>query len=50
MSDKKLDSIYLFYWKKYNFNGVVHELSSMYPDYGFAGMNQIKQLSEIALL
>ena len=39
----------IYYWRKYNFNGVVHELSSMYPDYGFAGMNQIKQLSEIAL-
>jgi len=39
----------IYYWRKYNFNEVVHELSSMYPDYGFAGMNQIKQLSEIAL-
>lgn len=36
-------------WKKFDVNGVIHEITRIYPDYGFAGLTQIKQLSNIAL-
>jgi hypothetical protein len=39
----------MFNWKILNVNGVIHEIASTYSDYGFAGLNQIKQLSNIAL-
>jgi hypothetical protein len=36
-------------WKKTKINGVDHTLVRTYPDYGYAGLTQIKQLSQIAL-
>ena len=39
----------MYIWKKFNVNGVTHEIARAYSDYGFAGLTQIKQLSDIAL-
>jgi hypothetical protein len=39
----------MYAWRKLNVNGVIHEIASAYSDYGFAGLTQIKQLSDIAL-
>jgi len=36
-------------WVYVNIEGQVRKVKRTYPDYGFAGLNQIKQLSEIAL-
>jgi hypothetical protein len=36
-------------WKSLNFNGIDYGMSITLSDYGFAGLNQIKQLSQIAL-
>jgi SAM-dependent methyltransferase len=36
-------------WVNIDIDGVSRRLSRTYPDYGFAGLTQIKQLSEIAL-
>jgi hypothetical protein len=37
----------MYAWRKYNINGVTHEIAKAYSDYGFAGLTQIKQLSDI---
>jgi SAM-dependent methyltransferase len=39
----------MYAWRKLKVNGVMHELAKAYSDYGFAGLTQIKQLSNIAL-
>ena len=39
----------MYAWRKMNINGVTHEMATAYSDYGFAGLTQIKQLSNIAL-
>jgi hypothetical protein len=39
----------MYAWRKLKVNGVTHELAKAYSDYGFAGLSQIKQLSNIAL-
>jgi hypothetical protein len=39
----------MYAWRGLNFNGVKYNLGKTYPDYGFAGLTQIKQLSQIAL-
>jgi hypothetical protein len=39
----------MYAWRKLKVNGVTHELAKAYSDYGFAGLTQIKQLSNIAL-
>jgi hypothetical protein len=39
----------MYAWRKLNVNGVIHEIARAYSDYGFAGLTQIKQLSDIAL-
>jgi len=36
-------------WVHVNINGEQRRISRTYPDYGFAGLTQVKQLSEIAL-
>jgi hypothetical protein len=36
-------------WVGLNFNGTKYVMEKTYPDYGFAGLTQIKQLSQIAL-
>jgi SAM-dependent methyltransferase len=36
-------------WVNIDIEGTTHRISRTYPDYGFAGLTQIKQLSEIAL-
>lgn len=37
------------FWGNVNIKGTNHEISVTRPDYGFAGLTQVKQLSEIAL-
>lgn len=39
----------MYAWREYNVNGLIHRMSVTYPDYGFAGLFQVKQLSDIAL-
>jgi SAM-dependent methyltransferase len=39
----------MYSWKKISLNGKLHTLARTYPDYGYAGLTQIKQLSEIAI-
>ena len=39
----------MYAWRKVTLNGKLHTIARTYPDYGFAGLTQIKQLSEIAL-
>lgn len=39
----------MFAWRTFNVNGVTHKMTVTYPDYGYAGLNQVKQLSDIAL-
>ena len=39
----------MYSWKKITLNGKLHTIARTYPDYGFAGLTQIKQLSEIAI-
>jgi hypothetical protein len=39
----------MYAWRKFNVNGITHEIARAYSDYGFAGLTQIKQLSDIAL-
>ena len=39
----------MYAWRKLSVNGVIHEMARSYSDYGFAGLTQIKQLSNIAL-
>lgn len=39
----------MYAWRGLNVNGVRYNLAKTYPDYGFAGLTQIKQLSQIAL-
>jgi SAM-dependent methyltransferase len=36
-------------WVYVNINGETRKVSRTYPDYGFAGLTQVKQLSDIAL-
>jgi SAM-dependent methyltransferase len=36
-------------WVNININGEPRKISRTYPDYGFAGLTQVKQLSDIAL-
>ena len=36
-------------WVNVNINGEPRKISRTYPDYGFAGLTQVKQLSDIAL-
>ena len=38
------------WWLKIYHNGKTYKMSKTFPDYGFAGLNQAKQLSEIALI
>jgi len=40
----------MFIWTEISINGVNYRMSKTYGDYGWAGLNQVKQLSEIALL
>ena len=39
----------MYYWSIIGKNGKLYKLSRTYGDYGFAGLYQVKQLSEIAL-
>jgi hypothetical protein len=39
----------MYGWKEVNVNDVKYRVTKTYPDYGYAGLTQIKQLSEIAL-
>ena len=39
----------MYAWKNINANGKRYVMTKTYPDYGFAGLTQIKQLSQIAL-
>ena len=39
----------MFYWRIVTYNNKSYKLSTTYADYGFAGLYQVKQLSEIAL-
>lgn len=39
----------MYAWKGFNVNGTKYNFAKTYPDYGFAGLTQIKQLSQIAL-
>jgi hypothetical protein len=39
----------MFYWETYFKNNKVYKITTTYPDYGFAGLFQIRQLSEIAI-
>jgi hypothetical protein len=39
----------MYAWRKLTLNGKLHTIARTYPDYGFAGLTQIKQLSNIAL-
>jgi SAM-dependent methyltransferase len=39
----------MYAWRGLNVNGTKYNLAKTYPDYGFAGLTQIKQLSQIAL-
>jgi hypothetical protein len=39
----------MYAWRKLNVDGVKYSIARTYPDYGFAGLTQIKQLSQISL-
>jgi len=39
----------MYAWRGLNVNGIRYVMSKTYADYGFAGLTQIKQLSQIAL-
>ena len=39
----------MYAWKGFNVNGDKYVIAKTYPDYGFAGLTQIKQLSQLAL-
>jgi len=39
----------MFYWEIVTYHNKSYKLSTTYADYGFAGLYQVKQLSEIAL-
>jgi SAM-dependent methyltransferase len=39
----------MYAWRDLNVNGVKYVIARTYPDYGYAGLTQIKQLSQIAL-
>lgn len=39
----------MYAWRGLNVNGTKYKMARTYPDYGFAGLTQIKQLSQIAL-
>ena len=39
----------MYAWRDLNVNGTKYKMTRTYPDYGFAGLMQIKQLSQIAL-
>lgn len=39
----------MYAWRVLNDNGAKYVMAKTYPDYGFAGLTQIKQLSQIAL-
>jgi hypothetical protein len=39
----------MYAWRGLNINGTKYVMAKTYPDYGFAGLTQIKQLSQIAL-
>jgi SAM-dependent methyltransferase len=39
----------MYAWKGFNVNGGKYVIAKTYPDYGFAGLTQIKQLSQLAL-
>jgi len=39
----------MYAWRGSNINGTKYVMAKTYPDYGFAGLTQIKQLSQIAL-
>jgi hypothetical protein len=39
----------MYHWREININGVKHKISRTYPDYGYAGLTQLKQLSQIAI-
>lgn len=38
------------WWLKVSHKGKTYKMSKTFPDYGFAGLTQVKQLSEIALM
>lgn len=40
----------MFIWREIYLNNVKYKMTKTYGDYGWAGLNQVKQLSEIALL
>jgi len=40
----------MFSWSEIGLNGELYRMSRTYADYGWAGLHQVKQLSEIALL
>jgi SAM-dependent methyltransferase len=39
----------MYSWREINVDGVGHKITRTYSDYGFAGLTQLKQLSQIAL-
>jgi hypothetical protein len=39
----------MYAWNGFNVNGTKYLMAKTYPDYGFAGLTQIKQLSQLAL-
>jgi hypothetical protein len=39
----------MFYWRIFSSDIKKYKLTTTYPDYGYAGLSQVKQLSEIAL-
>jgi SAM-dependent methyltransferase len=39
----------MYSWREVNVNDVKYKMTRTYPDYGYAGLTQIKQLSQIAL-
>jgi len=39
----------MYHWRTLNINDVKYKITRTYSDYGFAGLTQIKQLSQIAL-
>ena len=38
-----------YFWRDFSFNGIKYSITKTFPDYGFAGLTQIKQSSQIAL-
>lgn len=40
----------MFIWREIHINGVKYRITKTYGDYGWAGLHQVKQLSEIALI